>query len=137
MDKLLRFRYVCPTKDDQTTGLILREVIFRRHSGIGKGTSLNGSELDTLWSSSDTPPQDLHGRRYPTRVKVLNNTRHVQVYNAPIQARSDKVMRTTQSKLELKRKNSVKVRKRREAKVSAILQEATNLVSQKVSRAEL
>lgn len=94
---------------------------------------MNGAQLDTLWSSSD-PPQDLYGRRYPTRVKVLNNTRHVQVCNAPIQPRPYKVMRTTQSKLELKRKKSVEVRKRRETKVSAILQEAANLVSQKVSR---
>ena len=94
---------------------------------------MSGAQLDTLWGSSDTPPQDLHDRRYPTWVKVLNNTRHVQVCNAPIQPRSDKVMRTTESKLELKRKKSIKLRNRREKKVSSILQEAANLVSQKVS----
>jgi hypothetical protein len=122
---------VCP-KDTQSSGLILREVIFRRHSGIDKGETMNAAQLDTLWGSSTTPPQDLYGCEYPTRVKVLNNTRHVQVCNAPIKPRSDKVMRTTQSKLELKRKKSVNARKRQEKKVSAILQKTTNLISQKV-----
>jgi hypothetical protein len=80
-DKLLS--YTTGIRRFKTSKLILRHVIFRSHSGIGDGVIKTAVELDSLWQNS-ADVISLYDLRYPTGVRVLNNTRDVGMYNAPI-----------------------------------------------------
>ena len=92
VDKLMRFRFVAPKL--KKSGLMLQSVTFRRHSGIGSGHTKTATQLESLWGL----PYD---HTMCTGVRVIRNSRHCGMVNAPIQKQhKSKVVRTRASKIE-------------------------------------
>ena len=106
---LLQFRFVAP-KLKFHDRLLLKSVVFRRQSGIGKGFTLSAARLEALWGDK---PAD---RTHSTGVRVLENSRHCGMYNAPIVKHESEVVRTRASKVQQRVDKARRARRRLEEK---------------------
>ena len=105
---LLKYRFVAPKIS--RTGLMLKAVTFRRHSGIGRGKTLTASRLDFLWTKSHF---HCWSDRLPcTGVRVLQSSRHCGMYNCPIVKHDSEEVRTHASKVQLRIAKAARVRNR-------------------------